>query len=216
MPYSSSMKSIVEMVGLTIYEEAGCSTWAPPRHGAAELACGVFGSGVLRFQPHAFAESTTATVHGKREIVIRSELPIERANFAIGQQLAHLWLEGESWYEGMGAASQRTLDQRIGAWLVAPLSAVQAFVDESGPNISALAKWCTITETCATRVLFEAGCQESVITTPNTIYRCGELLRGFSDVDVRHLATATRTPRSLRKVVLADEPGRVALFARAG
>ncbi len=202
---------IADDVGTAIYQAAGCNPLNAPDGGAPELAARMCGPDIIYAQPRAMAEGTLATIKGARRIVVRKGLPTERMNFVVAEQLAQLYLEGLAWFRA-APCTQTRLD--VAAWLVAPPSMVQRTMHQVGINIGAIADTFTITWTCATLRVAEVGGPEAVVATPDKVHRKGGLLRWVADDDIRAIASKPK-PKGLRKIVLRDEPGRVALLAKA-
>jgi hypothetical protein len=200
-------------IGERLYEEAGVV--GVPEGGAAELAVQLHGPRALYRQPRAMAEACDAVIGGKRRIVVREGLPAERANFAIARVLAKLAVETAAWFRGLGDVERDSFLRELAAYLVAPPAAVRAQLAEVGVQLRALAHAFTLTETAVAMRVAEVGAVTGVVvTTPATVYRRGPALAWVRDDDVRKLA-AGRAPKSVRRVVLRDEPGRVALLARS-
>ncbi len=211
--YNGLMR-IAEAIGEDIYRFAKCNPLEPPRGGAVEVAIGVLGGGAILFQPRAMAEADIAIVNGQRTIAIRRGIPASRMNFLVGQQLARTWLTGEHWYMAMGAEGRAEITTAVAAWLVAPSPAFSARAKYMDGDIARLAGSFGITETCAAMRWPESGGPDAAVITASSIYRRGRLFSGFGDKEIRTIA-AMRSPRSVRRVPLLDEPGRVALFSLA-
>ncbi len=195
-----------------MYRLAGLDPRERPDGGSAALAERIYGNGVVRLQPRAVAEATLATIGGRRRIVLRAEASTRRLNFRLGEMLARLYLEEDQ--HGLDAHELDETCREIGAWLAAPRPAFERRVHDVGENVGALADTFALTWTATTLHISEMGGSDSVVTTPDRVYRKGRLLRGFTDDSVRELA-ARRSPRSVRRVVMNDERGRVALLALA-
>lgn len=200
-------------IGRDIYEFAGLNPLEPPPGGAADVALKAFGPTVLRLQPRALAEADVVTIDGERRIVVRTELSPARKNFAIGVAVVQLYIERSPIAE-LSRPAVDALCNSAGAWVAAPTPAVACFLLRYGVDIAALAEAFTLTETAAAMRVTEAGGPDSLVTTPTRVHRRGPGLSWIQDADARRLA-ASRAPRSVRRVVVQDEPGRVALFALA-
>lgn len=200
-------------MAMRVYREAGVEGVA--QGGAAELARHVFGADVLYRQPRALAEAHADTIDGKRRIVVRAGLPARRANFAIAQVIAELVTENEAWVAALSDGDRDFLLRRIGACIVAPRELVRAQIAQVGVHIRTLAEIFTVTETSmAMRVAEVEAVPGVAVATQDAVHRRGKALAWLCDEDVRRLAK--KTPRSVRKVAIRDEPGRVALLAKAG
>jgi hypothetical protein len=200
-------------VGAAMYTEAGLDAAQPAR--ASLLAKRLHGRDVLYLQPKAALEGALATVSGRRRIVIRQGTSPARANYLIASLAARLRLEPMTWYQRLPAETQAALVRDAGAWVVAPDAAFRRRMWQTELDIHQLGAEFAITETCATMRIQEVGGPDTVVTTPERVWRRGRLLGGFADEHVRELA-ARRSPKSVRKVAIQDEPGRVALVALTG
>lgn len=191
-------------VGRDIYRAAGASPLAVPDGGTADLAAAIYGDAIIRFQPGAILEGTLATIAGRRTIVVRKGLSPASLNFAIGKQLARLFV---------GGADDGDATRAVAAWLVAPPDAFRAQM-QAGLWVGALADAFTMSATSAAIRIPEVGGPDATIVTPLRVHRRGKFLSWMSDDDVRALA-AKPGVRSLRREVVRSNPQCVALFARA-
>lgn len=67
-------------------------------------------------------------------------------------------------------------------------------------------------QTCAVLRIAEVRKCSAAVTTPARVYKKGPRLSWMSDDDLRVIASRV-APQSVRKVSIADEPGRMALLA---
>jgi hypothetical protein len=180
------------------------------------LAARLFGRGVLYRQPRAMAEACAATIGGARRIVVRSGLAAERANFAVARVVGELAVENDGWFRDLDAAERVTFLRDLAAHLVAPPAAVRARVAQVGVVLSTLAAAFTLTETAVAMRIAEVGAVPGVaVVTPLTVYHRGStLIARLDDANTRALA-AKKAPNGVRKAVIRDEPGRIALLARS-
>jgi hypothetical protein len=206
------MRNPIDLLGYEMYRLAGLDPTVRPSGGAGTVAVHLYGAGAIRLLPRALVEATLATVGGRRCIILRAEAPTRRLNFRLGEMLARLYLEQDGGWSTLPNRDERC--RELGAWLAAPRPAFERCLRHVGHDIGALADAFALTWTATSLHLSELGGPGSVVTTPDRVYRKGRLLHGFPDAHVRELA-ACRSPRSVRRVVIRDEPGRVALFALA-
>jgi hypothetical protein len=124
-------------------------------------------------------------------------------------------IEPEAWFQALSALEQDQIARRVGTWLVAPPEAVRREIAVVGLDLRALGRVFAITETCAAMRVPEVGAGPGVaVVTPHEIHRRGAFPGWVADGDLRAIAEQPK-PRSLRRAAIRDEPGRVALFARA-
>jgi hypothetical protein len=196
-----------EEIGRSIYHDAGLRSLEPPRGGAFELAALLYDGDVIHEAPLVHAASDTARIAGRTRIVLRPALTIERANFETARMIARLKLrEGGRW--------SAPLESLVAGYLVAPRDMFCDALLTVGFDTEALARPFAISHTCAALRVVECGEAEGVVVTPTQIHRpCGGLGGWMDDLTMRKLARSN--PRSLRKVRIDDEPGRVALFRLA-
>lgn len=192
---------------------AKLDTREPVYGGAAELLVRV-GCGKLMRQPRAVSEGALATVAGERRLVLRAGMGPARENFWTGVLVALAVLEAEGWFRALPHADRDELSRAAGAWLVAPPEAVRAEVAAVGIDLRAIARVFVVTETCAALRLTESDAGPPVaVVTPREVHRRGRF-PWLQDDDLRTIAEGPR-PKTLRRAVIRDEPGRSALFARA-
>lgn len=199
--------TLADEVGLEIYQMARLDVRRSPDGGAVEIARRLFGGGTIEVVRTQRVDACVADAVRRPRIALRAGLDDRRANFLIGQMIGRIFLAR------MGVVSQDD-EHAIGARLVAPTEEFRVRLGSYGIDIGALADAFAITWTCASIRVAEVGGPDSVIATPKKIYRRGKLLRWVRDEDVRAIA-AKPFVRSVHRVVLADEPGRVALFRKA-
>jgi hypothetical protein len=182
---------------------------------AVDLAVRLHGGDCIRIQPHAFQEATHALVDGRTVIVLRDGLSAQRTNFALARITVRLAVREAAWWLAMSGAERLRMENYVAAWLLAPSPVFRLMVAKVGTDVQELANIFVITETATSLRIAETGGPDTAVTTPITIHRRGPAFRNFAAEDLRTLATA-RSLRHVRRVVLLDEPGRVALFSRVG
>lgn len=193
----------MEDLGREILRRARCREDAPEPGGAVAVAAQLYGGDCIVESARAQTEAELARWQGRTLIVMRKRLSVRRAHFAVARMIARRELERE------GIKGDEGL---LAAFIVAPTPAVRRCVASAGLDVHMVADAFAVTQTCAAMRLGEVGETEGVVVTPERVYRRG--LGWVSDDDARRLAMAR--PRSLAKVALDDEPGRIALFRRAG
>ena len=209
------MDRIADEVGARIYAAAGKNPARPPAGGCVALALAIRGEDAIYLQPWAVSEASLSTMLGVRRIVLRRGLPRARVNFLVGQMLARLTIEDECWFVGSSPDVQARITQRIGAWLAVPTPALARLPRNSTEDVGALADSFRVSWSCAAMRVAEAGGGDVAVVTPRTVYQRGSgILARLPGAEVRSLA-AKRSAKGLRRVVLHDEPGRVALLARS-
>jgi hypothetical protein len=130
---------------------------------------------------------------------VHAKIAPHRANFAVAAMLARHEI-----------GHQDPVELAVAAYLVAPNESFDVVANDTDGSASALSGVFVITQTCATLRMVERGLCDAVIVTPSTVRRPGSMLSWVSDDEVRRIAKGS--PRSVRKVRLTDEPGRVALL----
>jgi hypothetical protein len=204
-----------EYVGALIYAKAGLDPRELRECVAVDLAVRLHGGDCIRLQPHAFQEATHAVVDGCAQIVLRDGLTAQRTNFALARITARLAVRESTWWLAMSGVERLNIENSVAAWLLAPSPVFRSEVARVGADIQELANIFVITETATSLRLAETGGPDTAVTTPITIHMRGPSFRNFAAEHIRALATA-RSLRHVRRVVLIDEPGRVALFSRTG
>ncbi|MEJ7728184.1 MAG: hypothetical protein WKG00_03130, partial [Polyangiaceae bacterium] len=122
-------------------------------------------------------------------------------------------LRGERCLTHVGTEG-RCDEAAVAAWLVAPPEAFAERYRQVGLNLTALSDAFSVTETCAAIRIPEAGGPGASIITPTRVY-CRGSMAWLGEEDARRIARHSH-PRSVRKVAVRDEPGRVALVSRGG
>lgn len=207
------LRTVAE-IGGELYAAANMNTDAPPRGATAALAEAVYGEGIYYEQARARRWTDLATIGGRRCMIVRKGLDGAQLNWAIGWGLTALFVESRSWFAALDPRRQSRFCGEVAAWLAAPPAAFDAALDEYGLDLPAIARRFVIRETAAAlRIAESATGPRCAVVTERRVYRRG-LLDGFDDVAARELARVRR-PKSVVRVRLTDEPGRVALFARA-
>lgn len=205
-PHHGPMNDI-ERIGREVYRKAARSPWEPPELGMVEIAALLYHGDVIRESAQAQVEATTAWVNGVTHIVVRKGLSATRANFAIGRMIARLELKQ------LGAWSEDS-ERDLAAYIVAPREGFRARLYQVGIDLKRLAQPFAITETCAALRVVECTETEGLVVTPDRVYHPRGSLQWVRDPEARALAKGS--PMRLRKVPIVDEPGRVALYRRAG
>jgi hypothetical protein len=198
-------------LGLELYERTGLDPELLPRRRTIEIALRLYGDDCIVLQPRAKAEATTAVVAGSQRIVLRRGTLPARANWLVAKMLMRLELAR------FGVRSEE-LEADGAAWLVAPTEAFRAHLESIGWAVGAgelerLSAMFAVPCTCAALRIPEVGGPAVAVVTPERVYKRGQQLSWLEDGAVRSLA-ATAHPKSVRKVAIRDEPGRVALLAR--
>lgn len=194
-----------EMIGRDIFEQAGFTPADPPVGGAITLAVEIYGGDCIIESPRAQTEGEIARYKDREWIVLAPRLPTKRAHFAVARMLARLAIR---------AAGVVADERAVAAFLVAPPPAFRAKLFAIGLDLPRLADSFAVTETCAAIRVAEVGGDDGLVITPERVYRPSAGLAWVDDGAARGLAS--RASRSLRKVAIRDEPGRVALYRRAG
>lgn len=196
---------MVEDVGAEIFREAGCDPRNPPEGGAVRLAIELYGGDCIRESDRAQTEAEPGRIGSARKIFVAARLTPRRMHFAIAHAVARIEI------------AKRCIDldaDKLAAFLVAPPVAFAERVDRVGLDLPTLAQTFAVTETCAALRVVEVGVGDGLVVTPAKVYRPGSLLSWADDGAARALARGA--PRSVRKVRISDEPGRVALYRLAG
>lgn len=208
------MRDFTERLGELVYREARMSTCWPPRGGAAEVARRMLGPRAVMRVAGMRADVSVCRVYDDTRIAIRSDVPVRQANFLVAVALASICLIGEPAYRAESVEERARIARAAGAWLVAPPGAIRARFDVQRLDVGAVADAFVVSETCAARRIAEVGGPACIVVTPQHIHRSGSFMSWIPDDEVRRLAEHRRL-RSARRVRLYDEPGRVALFAKA-
>lgn len=175
----------------------------------------LYGHDCIILQPRAVALATLARVNGRPRFVIRKGTAPARANWECARLLARLELAAR------GLASEEE-ERAAAAWLVAPPETFRARVSRAGEHVETtmvedLSAAFAVTQTCTLLRIHEV-CESIApslaVVTPERVYKKGQQLSWLDDDATRSLARKSN-PRSVRKVAIRDEPGRVALLARA-
>ncbi len=192
-------------VGRGVFAAAGLSPARPLRGGTVTLAAEILGGDFLRESERAQFDGCTAVIGGETKIVVKSGLRPQRLNFAIARMLARLELRASGDWTP-------ELEGEVAGYRVAPAEAFGARVRVAGlRKMSELARPFAITETCAALRVLEIGIASGAVVTPSRVYRPRAGLGWVRDEHVRAMLKAA-APRSVRKVTIADEPDRAALF----
>lgn len=199
------MNDEIERLGREVYEKADRSPWAPPRYGAIELAALLYGPDIIEESAWAQTESETGRLRDQAIIVVRKGMSPPRTNFAIARMIARIELK-------LVDLHSREAEDELAAYLVAPRESFRAQLHQVGIDLPRLARPFAITETCAALRVVECTNEEGLVVTPERVYHPRGSLRWVGDVDARRLAKGS--PSRLRKVPIADEPGRVALYKK--
>ena len=205
------MGEFASEVGAALYARAGVDPERLPRRRTIEIALRLHGGDCIVLQPRACAEATVAAVAGRQKIVIRRGTPGPRANWLVARMLVRLELARR------GIRSER-IECAGAAWLVAPTETFLSHVDshtwnlDSG-DIERVAEMFAVPCTCAMMRIPEVGGPAVAVLTPQRVYKRGQQLSWLDDDYLRTLA-ARRQLRSVRRLEIPDEPGRVALLAR--
>ncbi len=187
-----------------IYESAGLNPDTPPSEGALALAVALYGASCLVVSPSAPVEVAPARVRGQTKIVLARMSP-RRTHFAVARGVAQIEL---------AKRGRQDVDaNQLAALLVAPPVAFSRELAATGLDLPTLATSFVITETCAAIRAVEVGATDGIVVTPARVYRPS---RSVWCDDHAARALAKGRPRSLRKVPIRDEPGRVALYRAAG
>jgi hypothetical protein len=207
------MGDIAVEVAAGLYARTNVDPDRLPRRRTFEIAWRRLGKDGVILQPRAKLEATTVVVAGRPRIALRHGTSPPRANWLVARMLARLELQQR------GIRSD-PLECAAAAWLVAPTDAFRRWLASYGEEIDpcgleALAENFAVPATCAAIRIPEVGGAAVAVVTPARVYKRGQQLSWLADDAVRELA-AKPSPRSVRKVQVRDEPGRVALFARAG
>lgn len=203
------MDELASRVGADIYRAVGLTGERPPVGGSAAIAVRLLGKGAIYVQPRAMTEATCATIGGALRVVLRGGFSPRKANFLVARMIARVWL-----FEGsVGPDPTMRLEHGVAAWLVAPTPCFRVCLAQVGINVPRLADTFSITQTCATIRIPEVGGPDAAVTTPDRVYRRGRLFSWADDEDLRSLTR--KETRSVRKIILRDEPGRIALLGRA-
>jgi hypothetical protein len=201
-----------QRVGAAIYDLSRLSPESPPAGGAVVPLGRLYGESAVIWQPRAVSISAVARVAGRRRVVLRQGISVPEANFQVGVQLARLFLSDLG--EEVESEAAWRLAHAVAAWIVAPTPSFQEMLRRlDGVDLAALSRRYVITWTSAAMRVAESGGPDAIVTTPTRVYRRGKLLCWVNDGDVRSMAAKPEL-RSVRKVPIYDEPGRVALFAR--
>lgn len=204
---------LVTEIAENIYARAGKSPARPPKQGAFTLLTRLHGHGVVWNVANAMSEGELALLRGRRHFMVRDGMSDERRNFVLARLLVRDELLTDSGYQSMSVVDRERLENEAAGWICAPPAAFVAAMKATSKNLRQLSFAFMMTETaCALRigeVEPEAGV---AVTTPVLVHRKGRRFSWESDEVLRELA-AKSTPKSVRKVKILDEPGRVALLA---
>lgn len=202
-------------IGTAIYDAANLNPAAPPQGVTATLAELIYGDDIYYEQAGARRWADVVTLGGRRRMLIRKGLNDEALNWAIGWSLTYLFVESEPWFTALDRYAQRRVCGEVAAWLTAPDAAFDAAYERHGLDLRAIANRFVIQETAVALRIAESGAgPRCAVVTQRRVYRRG-LLEGFDDATARELARVRR-PRSVIRVAVRDEPGRVALFSKTG
>lgn len=193
-------------LGELLYRLGGFDVSEVPDGGAVDLAIALHGADVIVRPRHAVVEAALGRLNGRRQIMIPRFVSPARAHFLVAQMLVRAYLADEL------ATADAALERATAAWIVAPTGPFRARLHAVGVDLRDLAETFAITQTCAGIRVAEVGGPDAVVVTPAKVYRPGRLLSWVGDEEVRAIASRPK-PRSVRKVPVRDEPGRVALVA---
>lgn len=191
--------------GVEILRRAGYGPAGPEVGGAIRIAVELYGGDCIVESARAQTEAEISRWGGKTYIVVHPRLSPQRGHFAVARMVAR---------EEMRRAGVVGDENALAAFLVAPTQAVRRRFYRAGLALPELADSFCVTQTCLAMRVVEVGEAEGVVVTPERVYRPKRCLSWVSDESARKLARTN--PRSLRKVPIVDEPGRTALFKRAG
>lgn len=189
-----------ETFGRGVLERAGVRVGEVPRGGAVAVARKLHGRDVIRVIPRALFEATTGELFERPKIVIAKMSP-ERSHWAVARMLARIELRA--------ANVTNVAENDVAAYFVAPRETVVS-LSQGGSSLDEIADVHAVTQTCAALRIVECGEADGVVVTPLRIYRPRGAMSWVSDDEVRRFAKGS--PRSVRKVRITDEPGRVALL----
>lgn len=195
----------VQELGWEIFLAAGFRPTDPPKHGALRLAVELYGDDCIRLSERAQTEAEPVRWGDRTMISVKARLSANRTHFAVARVIARL---------ETAKRSSSVSVEKLAAFLVAPSEAFKSRFVAAGIDLPRLAESFVVTQTCAALRIVEVGEGDGVVVTPERVYRPGSLLSWADDEAARALARGT--PRSLRKVPIRDEPGRVALYRLAG
>jgi hypothetical protein len=201
-----------QRVGAAIYDLSHLSPDSPPSGGAVVPLGRLYGDSAILWLPRAVSISAVAQISGRRRVVLRHGISLPEANFQVGVQLARLFLSDLG--EEIESEAAWKLAYAVAAWIVAPTPSFREMLRRlDGMDLAALSRRYVITWTSAAMRVAESGGPDAIVTTPTRVYRRGRLLCWVNDGDVRTMAAKPEL-KSVRKVPIFDEPGRVALFAK--
>ncbi len=199
--------NIANEVGRLVYQRIGLPPSAPPEEGAVSIAIELYGDSVIYpAPPRSLFEATGVSIGGRTRIALRQGTPVRRANYAIAHAIAVMLLQQ------LGESAMHAPE--LAAFLVAPTDAYQTSIDAVGLDLVALGNAYTITGTSAALRFAEVANVDAAVTTPDRVHVHGPGLKWMSHDDVRAIARR-KNPKSVRRRVIHDEVGRVALIARA-
>ncbi len=184
-----------QQIGDEIITRAGFEPASPPPGGAVDVALRLYGPECIH------RGAVFDALRGRIGVDLR--LPPRRLHFIVAIAVAQIELHRMAMVASV---------ELVAAQLVAPACAFRAELERVGLDLPALADAFAITETCAARRVVEVGGLDGLVVTPDRVYRDGRVW--LDDSAARALASAN--PRALHKIPIQDEPGRVALYRRAG
>lgn len=194
-----------EVVGAAIFRAAGLRLDAPPAEGAFRIAAELYGGDCIVMSERAQVDAAPAHYGGAQRIVLAPRLSLQRSHFAVARMIARIEIPK------LGIAAD---EERVAAFLVAPPRVFAARVADVGLDLGELADNFVVTQTCAALRVVEVGARDGVVVTPSRVHRPGRLLGWADDAAARAIARRV-APRSVRKVAIRDEPGRIALYRAA-
>jgi hypothetical protein len=196
------------MLGMELFGRAGCSPTNPPIGGAPAVAQAILGLGGIIEHRTPGATACLRRLDSVTRIRVDPSLPLPRMNWCTGHELAHYILDEKPWFKALSHAQRERWCDRLGSWICVPPGPLRR---EATRPVAAVARAFVVPQTSIFLRIAEEEIELGVdVVTSERVYRRGRV--PWPLASSRTLAARPGLCKG-RRLLITDEPGRVALVA---